>query len=215
MDRSRRTVLGGISVVGAGPAIERQCVMRPRSLKIGDRVRVVRLPPLWMTPGYRVPLSMRRVYKLMIDRRRPSGSIRLITGAPGYAFWCGTRVVASIITTSHWMTGVGSACGRAELRPHNQTLHSTGWAPHGTEMSTGITRMTNLPNPVTHSDFPGGTVTYNDFCVDPNRRWRDEIAVEWRENGEAGSLIPAIGGFPLSSAGGMSIGRTNWRPSRA
>ena len=45
--------------------------MRPRSLKFGDRVRVVRLPPLWATPGYRVPLSTRRIYKLMIDRRRP------------------------------------------------------------------------------------------------------------------------------------------------
>src|SRR5690242_18441891 len=39
-------------------------------LKVGDRVRVVRLPPAWASPGYRVPASTRRVYKLMISRRR-------------------------------------------------------------------------------------------------------------------------------------------------
>ena len=44
--------------------------MPPRPLNPGDRVRVVRLPPLWATPGYRVPPSTRRVYRLMIDRRR-------------------------------------------------------------------------------------------------------------------------------------------------
>lgn len=44
--------------------------MRPRPLKIGDRVRVVRLPPVWAMPGYRVPASTRRIYKWMIDRRR-------------------------------------------------------------------------------------------------------------------------------------------------
>lgn len=45
--------------------------MRPRTLKIGDRVRVVRLPPIWSTPGYRVPASTVRIYKLIISRRRP------------------------------------------------------------------------------------------------------------------------------------------------
>jgi hypothetical protein len=44
--------------------------MKPRALKLGDRVRVVRLPPMWATPGCRVPASTRRIYKLMISRRR-------------------------------------------------------------------------------------------------------------------------------------------------
>lgn len=45
-------------------------LMQPRALRIGDRVRIVRLPPMWSTPGYRVPASTRRVYQLMISRRR-------------------------------------------------------------------------------------------------------------------------------------------------
>ena len=44
--------------------------MRPRPLKIGDRVRVVRLPPLSGTQGCHVPASTRRIYRLMIERRR-------------------------------------------------------------------------------------------------------------------------------------------------
>lgn len=40
------------------------------TLKVGDRVRVVRLPPAWFSPGFHVPSDTRRIYKLMISRRR-------------------------------------------------------------------------------------------------------------------------------------------------
>lgn len=45
--------------------------MRPHTLRVGDRVQVVRLPPMWSSPGFRVPADTRRVYDLMISRRRP------------------------------------------------------------------------------------------------------------------------------------------------
>jgi len=44
---------------------------KAQTLKIGDRVRVVRLPPVWSTPGWHVPRSTREIYRLMISRRRP------------------------------------------------------------------------------------------------------------------------------------------------
>jgi hypothetical protein len=39
-------------------------------LKIGDRVRVIRLPPIWKRPDWHVPADTRRIYRLMISRRR-------------------------------------------------------------------------------------------------------------------------------------------------
>src|SRR5262245_56568335 len=62
-------VFQGLPLPGV-PERGKGCVMKPRSLKVGDRVRVVRQPPAWGTAGYRVPVSTRRIYRLMIDRRR-------------------------------------------------------------------------------------------------------------------------------------------------
>jgi len=42
----------------------------PKRLKAGDRVRVVRLPPIWLTPGYVVPASTVRVFRWLIARKR-------------------------------------------------------------------------------------------------------------------------------------------------
>lgn len=45
--------------------------MRLSPLKVGDRVRIVRLPPQWETVGYHVPASTRAVYRKLIERGRP------------------------------------------------------------------------------------------------------------------------------------------------
>jgi hypothetical protein len=45
--------------------------MRLRPLKLGDRIRIVRLPPEWQNAGYRVPRSTRSVYRKLIERQRP------------------------------------------------------------------------------------------------------------------------------------------------
>ena len=42
-----------------------------RSLRIGDRIRIIRLPTAWDQPGYIVPLCTRRLYKRLIQRARP------------------------------------------------------------------------------------------------------------------------------------------------
>jgi hypothetical protein len=42
-----------------------------RDLQVGDRVRVVRLPSEWDQSGYRVMACTRRLYKRLIERRRP------------------------------------------------------------------------------------------------------------------------------------------------
>jgi hypothetical protein len=47
------------------------CVMAKTNLKVGDRIRIVRLPPIWSTPGYVVPISSRRVFVRLIARGRP------------------------------------------------------------------------------------------------------------------------------------------------
>lgn len=45
--------------------------MSLRKLKVGDRVRIIRLPPIWNTAGYVVPLSTRRVFDQLFNRGRP------------------------------------------------------------------------------------------------------------------------------------------------
>ena len=40
-------------------------------LKVGDRVRIVRLPPAWDDPKYIVPRQTRAVFRRLIERRRP------------------------------------------------------------------------------------------------------------------------------------------------
>ena len=40
-------------------------------LRVGDRVRVVRLPSAWDNPGYQVFPCTRRLYRKLIERRRP------------------------------------------------------------------------------------------------------------------------------------------------
>jgi hypothetical protein len=42
-----------------------------RDLRVGDRIRIVRLPTGWERPGYHVPPATRRLYRLLIDRHRP------------------------------------------------------------------------------------------------------------------------------------------------
>lgn len=41
-----------------------------RELRVGDRVRVVRMPSDWDAPGYFVPTCTRRLYRRLIGRRR-------------------------------------------------------------------------------------------------------------------------------------------------
>jgi len=40
-------------------------------LKLGDRIRIVRLPPEWKTANYHVTRSTREVFRRLIARRRP------------------------------------------------------------------------------------------------------------------------------------------------
>lgn len=40
-------------------------------LQVGDRVRIVRLPPVWKTAQYKVSRTMRETYRRLIARRRP------------------------------------------------------------------------------------------------------------------------------------------------
>jgi hypothetical protein len=42
-----------------------------RELKVGDRIRIVRLPTDWTRPGYYVHRDTRSAYKKLIARRRP------------------------------------------------------------------------------------------------------------------------------------------------
>ena len=44
--------------------------MDEKPLKVGERVRLVRLPPHWADPAYHVPWSTRDVYRRLIARRR-------------------------------------------------------------------------------------------------------------------------------------------------
>ncbi|HEX8915770.1 MAG TPA: hypothetical protein VF796_25675 [Humisphaera sp.] len=44
---------------------------RVRPLKVGDRIRIVRLPPDWETAEYKVSREMRSLYRTLIARRRP------------------------------------------------------------------------------------------------------------------------------------------------
>ena len=44
--------------------------MPPKPLTVGDRVRVVQLPPCWSTPGYFVHEETIRAYKQLIARKR-------------------------------------------------------------------------------------------------------------------------------------------------
>ncbi len=41
-----------------------------RDLRVGDRIRIVRLPTEWNRKGYYVPPSTRRLYLQLIRRRR-------------------------------------------------------------------------------------------------------------------------------------------------
>ena len=41
------------------------------SLRVGDRVRIVRLPPAWDNPQYHVPAPTRRLFRKLMDRGRP------------------------------------------------------------------------------------------------------------------------------------------------
>jgi hypothetical protein len=45
--------------------------MRLRRLKLGDRIHLVRFPPIWDDPNHRVPRSTRAVYRKLMARRRP------------------------------------------------------------------------------------------------------------------------------------------------
>lgn len=45
-------------------------MMRQRALRVGDLVRIVRVPPTWDTPGYVVPGCTRRLFLRLIERRR-------------------------------------------------------------------------------------------------------------------------------------------------
>ena len=40
-------------------------------LRVGDRIRLVAFPTEWDQPGYRAPRSTRKVYRRLIERRRP------------------------------------------------------------------------------------------------------------------------------------------------
>ncbi|MEX0611234.1 MAG: hypothetical protein WD738_08875 [Pirellulales bacterium] len=42
-----------------------------RNLRVGDRIRIVRMPSEFDKPGYCVPPMTRRLYKKLIARRRP------------------------------------------------------------------------------------------------------------------------------------------------
>jgi len=42
-----------------------------RDLRVGDRIRIVRLPSQWNEPGCRVPPCTRRLYQRLIARRWP------------------------------------------------------------------------------------------------------------------------------------------------
>jgi hypothetical protein len=39
-------------------------------LRVGDRIRIVRLPSEWNLPGYHVPPCTKRLYQRLIARRR-------------------------------------------------------------------------------------------------------------------------------------------------
>jgi hypothetical protein len=41
-----------------------------KSLRVGDRVRILRLPTLWNHPNYHVDPSTRRLYRRLIARKR-------------------------------------------------------------------------------------------------------------------------------------------------
>jgi hypothetical protein len=51
-----------------------------RNLRVGDRIRMVRLPSAWQQPGYQVPRCTRRLYRRLIERRRPVRVYRIDEG---------------------------------------------------------------------------------------------------------------------------------------
>ena len=48
-----------------------------RDLRVGDRIRIVRLPTDWKNPDYYVPPCTRRLYQRLIQRRRAVRVYRL------------------------------------------------------------------------------------------------------------------------------------------
>jgi hypothetical protein len=42
-----------------------------RQLRVGDRIRIVRMPSEWALDGYVLPPDTRRLYRLLIARKRP------------------------------------------------------------------------------------------------------------------------------------------------
>jgi hypothetical protein len=53
------------------PASHGPTFMRHHRPKLGDRIRLLRFPPIWDDPKYHVPNSTRAVYRKLITRRRP------------------------------------------------------------------------------------------------------------------------------------------------
>src|SRR5437660_427372 len=53
-----------------------------RTLRVGDRIRMVRFPTEWEQPGYHVPLCTRRLYRALIDRRRSVRVYEIKWGMP-------------------------------------------------------------------------------------------------------------------------------------
>lgn len=45
--------------------------MSLQPLKLGDRIHIVRLPPEWRAPGWRLPRSTRDLYRRLMARKRP------------------------------------------------------------------------------------------------------------------------------------------------
>jgi hypothetical protein len=42
-----------------------------QDLRVGDRIRLVAEPSEWQQPGYRLPPCTRRLWQLLVTRRRP------------------------------------------------------------------------------------------------------------------------------------------------
>jgi hypothetical protein len=40
-------------------------------VKLGDRIRLIRFPPIWDDPNHRLPASTRAAYRKLMARRRP------------------------------------------------------------------------------------------------------------------------------------------------
>jgi hypothetical protein len=110
-----------------------------KSLRVGDRVRILRLPTLWNHPNYHVDPSTRRLYRRLIARKRLVRVFRIDEfGQP----WIQGRAPARVrmVDTGHRRRQLGArqASGENLIRPAGNLVHPPGIEPGSVVPETAV-----------------------------------------------------------------------------